>query len=152
VDSTIIAKIEEFGPRSLLEVSNSASAEIKEFCNQKGISYQLVAPQDVQQVSQPADLAVVHDAFENVPLAEGRQILGYLRNSLTHSIWLLLESNADWPLSEFIALGFKKHQDLIPPESNLRSYTYDLNSYNHKRSWNNPRFWANPENFQKYRW
>lgn len=96
------------------------------------------------------DLAIVHDIPDTASATQQR-LLGYMRNCLVKRIWLLLPEDADWPLQTLTALGFRGDDD-SPAPAGMRSYTYDIGSYNHKRSWNNARFWANPENFNKFRW
>jgi hypothetical protein len=47
-------------------------------------------------------------------------------------------------------MGLQK--ELSGKENSYRCYSYNLDTYNNKRSWNNPDGWANPENFNKFRW
>jgi len=37
-------------------------------------------------------------------------------------------------------------------KNDLKCFSYNLKTYNNKRSWNNAEGWANPENFDKFRW
>lgn len=152
MDSVIIDYIRQHQPESLLECTGSPWTELEQFCRAEGIRFLSVAPQQIADCSEPIDLAVVHDTLETLGATSGEQILGHLRNSLTKRIWLLMAQNAEWPLHSLVALGFKKDKVPLLTESQLQSYTYDINSYNHKRTWNNSRFWANPENFNKFRW
>ena len=36
--------------------------------------------------------------------------------------------------------------------NDLKCFSYNLKTYNNKRSWNNAEGWANPENFDRFRW
>ena len=52
--------------------------------------------------------------------------------------------------NKHIRLGLQL--ELEDLKSNLKCFSYNLKTYNNKRSWNNSEGWANPENFDKYRW
>jgi hypothetical protein len=151
VDPAIFAYLQHLQPSSLLECSESPWRDLESFCQHAGIHYYYIAPQDILSSSRMTDLVIVHDLSGTATPAQ-HQLLGYMRNCLTKHIWLLLPEDADWPLQALTALGFRKDEDSLPPPAGTHAYTYDIDSYNHKRSWNNARFWANPENFHKFRW
>lgn len=96
-----------------------------------------------------ADLALVSDTLEHLDQASGSHVLGLLRNYGTQRIAVVVPSNGPWQFNDFIAMGFRQHAQLA---DGLVLYTYNLDSYNHKRDWNNPRLWANPEMWDKARW
>lgn len=152
MDPNILSALAEFQPESLLECSLAPWPELDDFCRTHKIPLYRLAPSEIAEASLTADLAIVHNTLESVGTRPGQQILGYLRNSLAKRIWVLVSKDSDWPLQDFIGLGFRRDASLLSDTSYLHSYTYDIRSYNHKRNWNNPRFWANPENFHKYRW
>ncbi|WP_111641338.1 DUF6231 family protein [Marinimicrobium alkaliphilum] len=97
------------------------------------------------------DLALVTDTLEHRDKSEARQLLGQLRNYGTRQIAVLVTDSTPWTLSDFIGLGFRRQAqlDTDPP---LSLYTYNIDTYNHKRPWNNARFWANPERWGKHWW
>lgn len=101
---------------------------------------------------QPPELALVTDTLENLNRAQGRVLLGQLRNYGASQIAVLIPTKAEWTLTDFIGLGFRRQAQLSDADASLTLYTYNLASYNHKRDWNNPRFWANPEMWGKARW
>ena len=57
-----------------------------------------------------------------------------------------------WSFTDFIGLGFRRQAELGYEDSPLTLYTYNIDSYNHKRAWNNPDNWANPEMWDKAWW
>ncbi len=96
-----------------------------------------------------ADLALVSDTLEHLDHASGSHVLGLLRNYGTQRIAVVVPSQGLWRFNDFIAMGFRLHAQLA---DGLTLYTYNLDSYNHKRDWNNPRNWANPQMWDKARW
>lgn len=99
-----------------------------------------------------ADLALITDTLEHLPSDEGALLLGQLRNYGTHQIAVLVGSTPGWAFTDFIGLGFRRHAELGSDTSALTLYTYNLDTYNHKRAWNNPENWANPEMWDKAWW
>ncbi|GGY72582.1 DUF6231 family protein [Marinobacter zhanjiangensis] len=101
--------------------------------------------------AQPHDLALVTDTLESLPLETGRILLGQLRNLGNHQIAVLVSNASEWVFNDFIALGFVR-QASTDGDQGHTLYTYNINTYNHKRTWNNPKYWANPEMWDKARW
>lgn len=97
------------------------------------------------------DLALVTDTLECTDKAQARNLLGQLRNYGTRQIAVLVTEDTPWTLGDFIGLGFRR-QAQLDTEPALSLYTYNIDTYNHKRRWNNPRFWANPERWGKDWW
>lgn len=133
--------------QSLLEVSAIASADIQGYSHDHNVRYHHCTPNQYDRLSERFDLALVHD-IEGFPLTQMRPCVGLLKNLLSERIWLLVARDY-CPAEEWISLGFK--HDTIPGQSGdqLDSYSYNLETYNHKRDWNNSRFWANPEHWDK---
>jgi|SRR5690606_24035889 len=98
------------------------------------------------------DLAIITETLEHLPYEEGVLLLGQLRNYGTHQIAVLVSQTTDWGFTDFIALGFQRHADLENENGILTLYSYNLDTYNHKRAWNNPDNWANPEMWGKAWW
>lgn len=100
-----------------------------------------------------ADLALITDTLEHLPHGEGALLLGQLRNYGTKQIAVLLGETPGWAFTDFIGLGFRRHAELDDGDNGaLTLYTYNLDTYNHKRAWNNPENWANPEMWGKAWW
>lgn len=133
--------------QSLLEVSASASPAVRHYCHTQNVRYQHALPTDCSDLSGRFDLALVH-GLESLALSQVRPCLGILRNLLSERVWLMVKQHycAD---EEWISLGFKR--DPIPnlELAHLVSFSYNLETYNHKRDWNNTRYWANPEHWDK---
>lgn len=98
------------------------------------------------------DLALITDTLEHLPHGEGALLLGQLRNYGTHQIAVLVGDTPDWAFKDFIGLGFRRHAEIQGESGTLTLYTYNLDTYNHKRAWNNPDNWANPEMWGKAWW
>ncbi|MDQ2075764.1 DUF6231 family protein [Marinimicrobium sp. ABcell2] len=103
-------------------------------------------------LTHPQDLALITDTLEHLSVTQGQRLLGQLRNYGTRQIAVVLPENSAWTLTDFIALGFRREAVLQQTDRKFLLYTYNIESYNHKRTWNNPRFWANPERWGKHRW
>lgn len=102
-------------------------------------------------LDQVYDVALISETLEQLSHAQGRSLLGQLRNSGARRIAVMTETRAPWRFADFIGLGFKRILDSAgqPPAS---IYAYDLDNYNHKRQWNNAENWANPGRWNKSRW
>ena len=148
--------IGQANPRTLITIGLSV--------NQAGETWQKNAGKDAchlpvtwDQLSDPTsfdrniDLALVSDTLEQIPHEAGEQLLGTLRNLGVRQIAVLVSNNASWTFRDFIALGFRK-QPSSGTEAEKTLYTYNLDTYNHKRTWNNPDYWANPEMWGKAWW
>ncbi|WP_297798447.1 DUF6231 family protein [uncultured Marinobacter sp.] len=110
------------------------------------------APDDALPVSEIQDLALVSDTLEHLPKAQGQILLGQLRNYGTHQIAVVVEPDHGWSFTDFIALGFRRQAELESDGAPSTLYTYNIDTYNHKRAWNNPDNWANPEMWGKAWW
>lgn len=99
----------------------------------------------------PHDLALISDTLEAMDRTTGTLLLGQLRNLGNRRIAVLVDNASGWRLTDFLALGFTRQA--IGDEGTSHSlYTYNIDTYNHKRDWNNPKYWANPEMWDKARW
>ncbi|MCG2580093.1 MAG: DUF6231 family protein [Marinobacter sp.] len=98
------------------------------------------------------DLALVTDVLEQLPRAQGEMFLGQLRNYGTHQIAVVVKPDHGWRFTDFIALGFRRQAELESDSAPSTLYTYNIDTYNHKRAWNNPDNWANPEMWGKAWW
>ena len=98
-------------------------------------------------INERFDLVVVCDQLEKQTKKQGQHLIAYLRNKVANQVLLLVDKMAAkelaWKDSDFYALAMQKHK----LNDQLFSFSYDLDKYNHKRTWNTPQFWANPEQF-----
>ena len=98
------------------------------------------------------DMGVVLDCLEHCSLDQGAQLLGILRNVMCKQLWVVVPSGGEWSFKRVLGFGFKRLNCYQEGDDEICSYSYDIASYNRKRSWNTPQYWANPENWGKYRW
>lgn len=110
------------------------------------------SPNDGFPLTLTPDLALVSDTLEQLSSKQGALLLGQLRNYGSRQIAVLVCDNAGWQLTDFTSLGFRRHARLTTANGPCTLYSYNLDSYNHKRSWNNPDHWANPEMWGKAWW
>lgn len=110
------------------------------------------APHNAFPLPDIQDLALITNVLEHLSREEGELLLGQLRNYGTHQIAVVVESDRGWSFTDFIALGFRRQAEVEGDNKPLTLYTYNIDSYNHKRAWNNPDNWANPEMWGKAWW
>lgn len=105
-----------------------------------------IAPNIEEMVECTDDIFIV---LEDVPLSESD--VGTIKNLLSQKIIIFTPfddgRNID---SSMTRLGFVL--EINDAKNNLKCFSYNLKTYNSKRSWNNAEGWANPENFDKFRW
>jgi len=105
-----------------------------------------IAPNIGEMVECTDDIFIV---LEDVPLSESD--VGTIKNLLSQKIIIFTPfddgRNID---SSMTRLGFVL--EINDAKNNLKCFSYNLKTYNNKRSWNNAEGWANPENFDKFRW
>ena len=80
---------------------------------------------------------------------------GNMKKPLAFEKWrenqiIIFTKSLDMTDDVMFKMGLQK--ELSGKENSYRCYSYNLDTYNNKRSWNNPDGWANPENFNKFRW
>ena len=110
------------------------------------------APNDAFPLPKTQDLALVTGTLEHLNHEQGEILLGQLRNYGTHQIAVVVADSPEWAFTDFIALGFRRQAEVEGENESLTLYTYNIDSYNHKRTWNNPDNWANPEMWGKAWW
>ena len=153
---TLARIIDTSSPSTLLSCGNLAT-EVSRIWQkyQKGVdvhTLDTIDPNAHLLLDRVADLALVTETLEHLPHDEGALLLGQLRNYGTHQIAVLVGEAPDWAFTDFIGLGFGRHAELENDNGALTLYTYNLDTYNHKRAWNNPENWANPEMWGKAWW
>ena len=50
------------------------------------------------------------------------------------------------------ALGFNQLLEIVPDDSPVQIWQFNILTYKHVPDWFNSKFWANPENWDKFRW
>jgi hypothetical protein len=105
-----------------------------------------IAPNIKEMVECTDDIFIV---LEDVPLSESD--VGTIKNLLSQKIIIFTpfddSGNAE---NSMTRLGFVLEVNDV--KNDLKCFSYNLKTYNNKRSWNNAEGWANPENFDKFRW
>lgn len=100
---------------------------------------------DFENINESSDLFIV---FDDIELTETQ--IGTIKNLLSQKILIFSLPKDGIKESKMIKLGFQI--EVEDSKNNLLCFSYNLKTYNNKRSWNNAGGWANPENFNKYRW
>lgn len=143
-------------PKSLVLCGATAEESGRQWCQHHGEStfttLSADAPNDAFPLPKTQDLALITGTLEQLDHDQGEVLLGQLRNYGTHQIAVLVANNSNWTFTDFIGLGFQRQAEVIESGERLTLYTYNIDSYNHKRTWNNPDNWANPEMWDKARW
>ena len=105
-----------------------------------------IAPNIEEMVECTDDIFIV---LEDVPLSESD--VGTIKNLLSQKIIIFTPFDDDRNIDiSMTRLGFVL--EINDAKNNLKCFSYNLKTYNNKRSWNNAEGWANPENFDKFRW
>ena len=77
--------------------------------------------------------------------------IGIIKNLYSQKVVVFSDFNEDKKIDEMmLKLGLQT--ELRDKTNKLKCFSYNLKTYNNKRSWNNSKGWANPENFDKFRW
>ena len=106
---------------------------------------QLKISPSVEGIKETSDLFIVLDDIE---LKDSE--IGIIKNLLSQKIIIFSVPKDGIKESNMVKLGFQV--ELEDSKNKLLCFSYNLKTYNNKRSWNNCEGWANPENFDKYRW
>ncbi|MFO7993095.1 MAG: DUF6231 family protein [Marinobacter sp.] len=143
-------------PATLVVCGNVASEVGSHWCQHHSESAMTKldanSPNEAFPLPRTQDLALVTDTLEHLSHEQGEVLLGQLRNYGTHQIAVVVADSPGWAFTDFIGLGFRRQAELGEEDIPLTLYTYNIDSYNHKRAWNNPDNWANPEMWDKAWW
>lgn len=127
-------------------VTSKDVAKLIKKIEEAGLNSINIAPNIEEMVECTDDIFIV---LEDVPLSESD--VGTIKNLLSQKIIIFTPfddgRNID---SSMTRLGFVL--EINDAKNNLKCFSYNLKTYNNKRSWNNAEGWANPENFDKFRW
>ena len=92
------------------------------------------------------DLFIILDDIKS-----SEENIGIVKNLLSQKIVVFTNFNNDKETDEMmLKLGLQT--ELRDKNNKIKCFSYNLKTYNNKRSWNNSKGWANPENFDKFRW
>lgn len=107
-----------------------------------------------EEYAAPHDMALLEGVLDQCEEDAGSLLLGQLRNYGNHQIAAIIRNDSPLTFHDFIALGFVRQTTIepAPDHPGYTLYTYNIDSYNHKRTWNNPRYWANPQMWGKAWW
>ena len=102
---------------------------------------------DITDIPQSDDDIFI--VLDDIKLAQAD--IGKIKNLLSQKILICTNTNNITETNDnMIRLGFQL--EFNNTEDNKMCFSYNLKTYNNKRSWNNAEGWANPENFDKFRW
>jgi hypothetical protein len=156
----LAAILDSHQPKTLLTLSLNPVPLTRHWCTDH--QCELIAIQEQNPFPALArigrvDLAVVGDQLEYMSQKDGEALLGLLRNLHTDSLVVVYQprlapETLRWPRNGFLALGCREEGHFAQEGRELDFYSYDLVTYNFRRTWNNSRFWANPENWGQYWW
>ncbi|KTT59735.1 hypothetical protein SB8_03540 [Pseudomonas oryzihabitans] len=109
--------------------------------------------EDASLLSERYDLVILADCLEHLPLRQGRELLGGLRNFNTSRLAVLVDLAAsEWQATDFYALALQASERFARDGQVVTLFSYDLHDYKQVPDWLNAKFWANPEMFGKYWW
>ncbi|QDD87598.1 DUF6231 family protein [Pseudomonas oryzihabitans] len=109
--------------------------------------------EDASLLGERYDLVILADCLEHLPLRQGRELLGGLRNFNTSRLAVLVDLAAsEWQATDFYALALQTNERFSRDGQVVTLFSYDLHDYKQVPDWLNAKFWANPEMFGKYWW
>ena len=109
--------------------------------------------EDTSLLGERYDLVILADCLEHLPLRQGRELLGGLRNFNTSRLAVLVDLAAsEWQATDFYALALQANERFARDGQVVTLFSYDLHDYKQVPDWLNAKFWANPQNFGKYWW
>ena len=102
---------------------------------------------NIEKVSnENSDLFIILDDIKS-----SEENIGIIKNLLSQKIVAFTSFDNDKETDEMmLKLGLQT--ELRDKNNKIKCFSYNLKTYNNKRSWNNSKGWANPENFDKFRW
>lgn len=156
----LAAILEGHRPASLLTLSLNPIPLVQQWCTEQGVP--LTTLETLDPFAELArlgrfDLVIVADQLEYMDRHLGAELLGLLRNLHTDSLAVLYQPQLAplalrWHRNDFLGMGLRRDAEFSEDGRSMTLYTYELDTYNFRRSWNNPQYWANPENWGRYWW
>lgn len=149
IASTLPSTIVTFGNQA--RAAATAAKQVAEGrCGHAHLEGTSISPEQVPALA--SGLALLSAPIDQLTPEDSIQLIGTLRNLGTRHIVVAIGEGSLLSFQDFIALGFRRHVVDETDNGALTLYTYNLDTYNHKRAWNNPQYWANPEMWGKAWW
>ena len=140
----ILDTLQEEKSLSIQFVTKKNISTLVELIENTNVEQLNISP-SVEGINETSDLFITLD---DIDLVESE--IGIIKNLLSQKIMIFSIPKDGVKESSMIKLGFQV--ELEDSKNKLLCFSYNLKTYNNKRSWNNSVGWANPENFDKYRW
>ncbi len=111
---------------------------------------------DIDQIDQQFDVAVVAQLLETLDKNSSTRILSRLRDVLSKQFCVCLNLTANetssWSRTDFFALGLRRVNTYDTSHGEHALFSYRLKDYKNTPDWLNADNWANPEMWGKYWW
>ena len=144
LNNFILNTLKEENSLNIQFITNQDISKLVKLIESTSVEQLNISP-SVQDIKETSDLFIV---LEDIELKESE--IGIIKNLLSQKIVIFSIPRDGVKESNMIKLGFQV--ELEDSKNKILCFSYNLNTYNNKRSWNNAEGWANPENFDKYRW
>ena len=144
LNNFILDTLKEENSLNIQFITNQDISKLVKLIESTSVEQLNISP-SVQDIKETSDLFIV---LEDIELKESE--IGIIKNLLSQKIVIFSIPSDGVKESNMIKLGFQV--ELKDSKNKILCFSYNLKTYNNKRSWNNAEGWANPENFDKYRW
>lgn len=144
LNNFILNTLKEENSLNIQFITNQDISKLVKLIESTSVEQLNISP-SVQDIKETSDLFIV---LEDIELKESE--IGIIKNLLSQKIVIFSIPRDGVKESNMIKLGFQV--ELEDSKNKILCFSYNLKTYNNKRSWNNAKGWANPENFDKYRW
>ena len=144
LNNFILNTLKEENSLNIQFITNQDISKLVKLIESTSVEQLNISP-SVQDIKETSDLFIV---LEDIELKESE--IGIIKNLLSQKIVIFSIPRDGVKESNMIKLGFQV--ELEDSKNKILCFSYNLKTYNKKRSWNNAEGWANPENFDKYRW
>jgi hypothetical protein len=153
-DELLLDALDELAPATVLAVGARASSAAARYGERHPERETVCVPaypeEPLPEAARRFRLGVIAGPL-GIEAAELRALIARLRDQSCETL-LLLVPEGQWPLAEYLALGFERRAECEACGRRYVLYWYDVDRYNPEREWNNPANWAHPENFKRFRW
>ena len=144
LNNFILNTLKEENSLNIQFITNQDISKLVKLIESTSVEQLNISP-SVQDIKETSDLFIV---LEDIELKESE--IGIIKNLLSQKIVIFSIPRDGVKESNMIKLGFQV--ELEDSKNKILCFSYNLKTYNNKRSWNNAEGLANPENFDKYRW
>ncbi|OZG73890.1 hypothetical protein BTA51_08880 [Hahella sp. CCB-MM4] len=142
-------------PSQILTIGASEPPSIQTYQQQSGCRLNhLSHHRDLGLDKKVPDTVIISDYLEKLSVEDGKALLTSLRNFLVPHVLVFIDHQLteEWDFNTLIGIGFRKVMAFDHQARSLCCYSYDIDTYNPRRTWNNADHWANPELYGKYWW